>query len=150
MHRQVLERVFRSVSEPPPLSSVAEIFEALLALHPRLKHEYFLVPRGDDGDAYEASHLNLLIANQHGIFSAHTLRDVTEYERYYALGSGSSYAIGAMHASYLGAGDARAIAVAGVGAAIDFDESTGGPVESHVIPLAAERAAEEEELLLKV
>ena len=54
-------------------------------------------------------------------------------------------------ASFVGlAGDARAIAVAGVGAAIDFDESTGGPVESHVIPLAVERAAEEGELLLKV
>ena len=78
VHMQVLERIFPAMSEPPKLSSVSDIFEVLLALHPRLKQEYFLVPRGDDGDAYEASHLNLVIANAHGIFGAYSMRDVID------------------------------------------------------------------------
>ena len=147
---QVLERVFRAASTPPSLSSTGQIFDTLLELHPRLKQEYFLVPRGDADDAYELSHLNLLIANQHGIFSASTMRDVTEYERFWASGSGSSYALGALHALYDAPGDARSIAEAAVRAALEFDDSTGGPVESETTPLAAARAVEDFDLLLKV
>jgi ATP-dependent HslUV protease subunit HslV len=150
VHMQVLERIFRTMSEPPPLSSVTDIFEVLLALHPRLKQEYFLVPRGDEGDAYEPSHLNLVIANAHGIFGAYSMRDVLEYERFWASGSGSSYALGAMQAVYDGPHEALSIAEAAVRAAIEFDESTGGPVESYVVSPAAARAAEDFDLLLKV
>ncbi len=37
----------------------------------------------------EPSYLNL-IANAHGIFGAYSMRDVLEYERFWASGSGSS------------------------------------------------------------
>ena len=43
-----------------------------------------------------------------------------------------------------------AIAEAAVRAAIEFDDSTGGPVESYVVSPAAARAAEDLDLLLKV
>lgn len=73
-----------------------------------------------------------------------------EYERFWASGSGSSYALGAMQALYDGPHEARSIAEAAVRAAIEFDDSTGGPVESYVVSPAAARAAEDHDLLLKV
>lgn len=146
---QVLERLFRS-GVPPALTSVAEIFDVMLSLQPRLKQDFFLVPGVDFDGTYEPSHLHLLIANPHGIFTADSTRDVTEYTQYWATGSGSSYALGALHALYERPGDAMSIAEAAVRAAIEFDHATGGPVESYEVPLAAARAVEDFDLLLKV
>ena len=68
VHQQVLEHLFANVEQPPALASTAEIFDVFLKLHPRLKEEYFMNPRGGDGEAYESSQMSILIANQHGIF----------------------------------------------------------------------------------
>lgn len=135
VHQQVLEHLFGPVSEPPAFSSTAEIFDVFLKLHPRLKQEYFLNPRGGDDEAYESSQMTLLIANQHGIFGLYSMRTVLEYERYWASGSGSDYALGAMHAVYDAMADALAIAEAGVRAGIEFDDGCGAPIESHSVAL---------------
>ena len=135
VHQQVLEHLFAGVAEPPALSSTAQIFDVFLKLHPRLKQEYYLNPRGGDDEAYESSQMTLLIANQHGIFGLYSMRTVLEYERYWASGSGSDYALGAMHAIYDAIADAVAIAEAGVRAAIEFDDGCGAPIESHSVPL---------------
>jgi ATP-dependent protease HslVU (ClpYQ) peptidase subunit len=135
VHQQVLEHLFAGVENPPVLSSAAEIFDVFLKLHPRLKREYFMNSGGGDDDAYESSQMALLIANQHGIFGLYANRTVLEYECYWALGSGSSYALGAMHAVYDAMSDAVSIAEAGVRAAIEFDDGCGAPIESHAVPL---------------
>ena len=44
--------------------------------------------------------MNALVANAHGLFGVYSLRDVFEYERFWASGSGGEYALGAMHALY--------------------------------------------------
>jgi len=79
--------------------------------------------------------MTLLIANQHGIFGLYSMRTVLEYERYWASGSGSDYALGAMCAVYEAMADAVAIAETGVRAAIEFDDGCGAPIESHFVPL---------------
>ncbi len=150
VHQQVLEHVFRSAGESPRFSSVAEIFSALLILHQRLRQEYFLNPRGDEHDPYESTQMNMLIVNQSGIFGVGSLRTVTEYDRFWASGSGMEYALGASHALYERPGDARTIAEAAVRAAIEFDAGSGAPVESRVLRAAAPAAAEESALLLEV
>ena len=151
VHQQVLEHAFRSAGEPPAFSNVPEIFNLLLVLHQRLRQEYFLNPRGDEHDPYESTQMNMLIANQYGIFGVGSLRTVTEYGRFWASGSGTEYALGAAHALYERPGDARNIAEAAVRAAIDFDSGSGAPVESHVMRLAPSLApAESAELLLQV
>ena len=58
-------------------------------------------------------------------------------------------ALGAMHALYDSAADAVSSAEAGVRAAVEFDDGTGAPVESHVIRLPV-LEVEELELLLKL
>lgn len=53
-------------------------------------------------------------------------------------------------ALYDGELDALQIAEAGVGAAIQFDQYTGAPIESHVIDLIESKQVAELERLLKV
>lgn len=146
--QQVIEHAFRYAANPPALATAAEIFEMLLKLHPRLKQEYFLTPRGSD-EIYEPTHIHGLIANAHGLFGVYSMRDVIEYERFWASGSGGDYALGAMHALYGTSADAVTIAEAGVRAAIDFDDGSGAPVESHEVRLASS-AKSELELMLGV
>jgi ATP-dependent HslUV protease subunit HslV len=136
-HRVVLEHLFQVLEPTPNLSTRLEIFDLFRRVHPRLKQEYFLNPRDEDRDPYESSQMVLLIANRHGIFGCYPLREVFEYERFWATGSGGDYAIGAMHAVYDRDVDAVQIAQAGIRAAIDFDEATGGPMTLHAVPLAS-------------
>ncbi|HEX6165012.1 MAG TPA: hypothetical protein VFZ31_16710 [Vicinamibacterales bacterium] len=133
---QVLDSLFRLAGTPPRLSSPSEIFEVFRVVHVRLRDEYFMNPRTDASDAYEMTQLNVLIANPHGIFTVGGYRTVSEYDRFWATGSGTEYALGAMHALYDKSDDVVAIAEAGVRAAADFDAATATPLESHLIRLA--------------
>jgi ATP-dependent HslUV protease subunit HslV len=148
-NQTVLEHLFRSQSDQAQLSSTADIFELFLRVHVRLKQDYFLQPRSTEDDAFETSQLQLLIANSFGIFGVYSNREVIEFERFWASGSGSSYALGAMHSIYESAADAIGIAEAGVRAAVEFDDATGAPIESHSLRLTAP-PVEELELLLKM
>jgi ATP-dependent HslUV protease, peptidase subunit HslV len=141
---RVLEHAFRDAAAPA-LDSASDIFDVFLTLHDRLKYQYAMNVRG--GQAYESNEMTLLIANQHGIFGIYSMREVVEHERFWAAGSGGDYALGAMHALYDVAADAVSIAEAGVRAAIEFDDGTGAPVESHVIRLPVLEVEELESLL---
>jgi ATP-dependent HslUV protease, peptidase subunit HslV len=145
----VLEHLFTSAGEPPLLAGKTEIFGVLLKVHQRLKQEYFLTAQAGEEDAFESSQLSLMIANSFGIFGAYSNRSVIEFERFWASGSGSDYALGAMYSVYESAVDALSIAEAGVRAAIEFDGATGAPIESHALQLSAP-PVEELELLLKL
>jgi ATP-dependent HslUV protease subunit HslV len=132
---QVLESLFRTAGSVPSLSTAAEIFEVFRVAHVRLRDEYFMNPRTDASDAYEMTHLHVLIANPHGIFTVGGYRTVSEYEKFWAAGSGMEYALGAMHAIYDHSDDVVSIAEAGVRAAADFDAATAAPIDSHLIRL---------------
>ena len=119
--------------EDPDLETRRGIFETFRALHPILKEEYYLLPETDqDGDPYESTQVSLLIASPGGIFGVYDMREVHEYSRYWAMGSGSGYALGAMHARWpeveAGALDAGALAAVGVEAGCRFDTASGPPV----------------------
>ena len=127
--------------------SVAGIFDVFVKLHDRLKGDYAMNVRGNQ--PYESTEMTLLIANEHGIFGVYSMREVVEHERFWASGSGGDYALGAMHALYDAAPDAVSVAEAGVRAAVEFDDGSGAPLESHVIRLPV-LEVEELELLLKL
>ena len=115
------------------LGSRRGIFETFRALHPILKDEYYLLPETDqDGDPYESTQVSLLIASPTGIFGVYDMREVHEFTRFWAQGSGASYALGAMHARWAEAeaGDleAGALAAVGVEAGCRFDTASGPPV----------------------
>ena len=105
------------------------IFETFVALHPVLKDDYFLLPEsGEEGDPYESTQVSILIASPQGIFGVYDMREVHEFKRFWAMGSGFAYALGAMQARYDDAPDAAALATAGVEAGCLFDRSSALPV----------------------
>jgi ATP-dependent protease HslVU (ClpYQ) peptidase subunit len=135
----VLSSYFAKLTEPPRLDSVQAIFDAAQELHRTLKEEYFLSPDADkndeENDEFESSQLYCLIAYRGGIFGLYSHRSVVEYTKFYALGHGYGYALGAMHAVYESAHCAEEVVRAGLAAAAEFDSATGLPMEVHTIQL---------------
>ena len=99
-HQLVLKSLFDHEDEPPQFRTTMEIFEYFREAQSRLITDYHLLPHGDKDNEYETNKLNLLIANPHGIFGMLSMREVYEYKRFWAMGSGGDFAIGAMFAVY--------------------------------------------------
>jgi len=119
------------------LSSRENIFESFRALHPVLKDKYFLNSKDEEDDPYEATHIDALIANEHGIFGVYSLREVSEFNRFWAIGSGSEFALGAMFAMYDRLESAEEIAKIGVEAGAEFNSATSMPMTSYTLELKA-------------
>ena len=109
------------------------IYETFRKLHPVLKDEAFLNPKEEEDDPYESSQITALIANPSGIFGVYSYREVFSFERFWAIGSGRSFALGAMFTADGAQKSAKAIAVTGVRAGIEFDKSSGGPIRVHTM-----------------
>ena len=116
-------------------SSRLSIFETFRALHPVLKEKYFLNSKDEDDDPYESTQIDALIANPFGIFGIHSLREVTEYKKFWAIGSGAEYALGAMFALYDKTASAEEIAHAGVAAGAEFNNASSMPLSSYELDL---------------
>ncbi len=119
--------------EDADLTSRKGLFETFRALHPVLKDEYYLLPETDqEGDPYESTQISLLVAAPTGIFGVYDMREVHEYTRFWAMGSGAAYALGAMDVRWpeAEAGDleAGALASIGVAAGCRFDAASAEPV----------------------
>jgi ATP-dependent HslUV protease, peptidase subunit HslV len=110
------------------LHSRDALFETFVKLHPKLKEHFFLNTKENDSDPYESSQFSILLANVHGIFAVESYREVFEFERFWAIGSGRRFALGAMHAVYAKARTADEVAQAGVLAGCEFDTCSAGPV----------------------
>ncbi len=123
-------------------SSRLAIFETFRALHPVLKESYFLNAKDEDDDPYESTQLDALIANPSGIFGIHSLREVTEYKKFWAIGSGADYALGAMFSIYDTAMSAEDIAHIGVAAGAEFNNASSLPLSSYQFDLLQQQTAE--------
>ncbi|MBE9567244.1 MAG: MFS transporter [Proteobacteria bacterium] len=140
-HQLVLESVFASKKVADrkvdiDLSSRLAVFETFRGLHPLLKEKYFLNAKDEDDDPYESTQIDALIANPFGIFGVHSLREVTEYKKFWAIGSGAEYALGAMFAVYNDKKKtAEDIAHVGVAAGAEFNNASSMPLSSYVASL---------------
>lgn len=134
-HAHVLSSILRKYSKKLSFKSVSDIFETYLRLHPILKDEYYLKTDEEDDDEYESSQIEALIANPYGIFGMFSWRDVEEYTRFWAIGSGQEYALGAMYAVYEKLDDPEEIANIGVAAGCEFDDGSGLPCTSYSVHL---------------
>ena len=67
----------------------------------------------------------MLIANAHGIYGVYSYREVFEFERFWAIGSGRSFALGAMYAGYDKLKTAREIAELGVARRLRIRQELG-------------------------
>jgi ATP-dependent protease HslVU (ClpYQ) peptidase subunit len=111
------------------------IFESMRQIHPILKDEYFLNSKDEDDDTYESSRVDALIINRKGIFGLYSLREVDHYSRFWAVGSGADFALGAMRVAYELLDDAESIARAGIEAGTCFDSSSALPMTSYSLEL---------------
>ena len=135
--------VRRALAALPPdelkLHSRDEVFETFLKLHPKLKENFFLNTKEDDADPYESSQFTALIANHAGIFGVYSYREVFEFDRFWGIGTGRAFALGAMFASYDKAKSALELAELGVRAGCEFDKNSSGPINAHTIKLKASK-----------
>lgn len=134
-HSLVIESVIANNTLEIDFSDRLNIFETFRELHPILKDKYFLNAKDEDDDPYETSHIDALICNQFGIFGVYSLREVSEYTKYWAIGSGSEFALGAMHAVFDRLDTAEEIARAGVEAGAEFNNSSALPMTSYTVDL---------------
>jgi ATP-dependent protease HslVU (ClpYQ) peptidase subunit len=121
------------------LDSRMEVFETFRRLHPILKEHAYLNPKEDEDDPYESSQIVALIVNESGIYGVYSYREVFDYDRFWAIGSGRNYALGAMYAAYDRMKSAADIAKAGVAAGIEFDTASSGPIVCHTLKLRKEK-----------
>lgn len=136
-HQLVMESVLNEKKVKTDFSSRLAVFETFRALHPVLKEKYFLNAKDEDDDPYESSQIDALIASPQGVFGVHSLREVSEYKKFWAIGSGSEYALGAMFAVYDQYDTAEEIAAAGVKAGAEFNNASSMPMTSYVTDLVS-------------
>ena len=132
----ILADYFSSLETQPEFDSTLEIFRVWNQMHAALKEQYYLQTGEDKEEDLESSRMDVLIANPKGIFGVAAHRTVQEFSRFYAYGSGSPYALGAMYAAYRAPSlDAEAVARLGVMAAAEFHDETGLPIQSFVMDI---------------
>jgi ATP-dependent HslUV protease, peptidase subunit HslV len=125
--------------EQMKLGSKDEVYDTFLKLHPLLKDVFFLQTKEDDNDPYESSQFTVVIANASGIFGLYSYREVFEFKEFWGIGSGRSFALGAMHACWDQAKSAREVALAGTTAGCEFDKNSAGPVDIFTLKLKASK-----------
>ena len=79
-------------------------------------------PCGDVGST-------IMIVNSEGIFKISSDTNVSHFKKYYAIGSGSDYALGALYPSVENDDDPARLATTAVETAINFDAYCGGQIE---------------------
>ena len=135
-HFPVLRRALNAL--PPDelkLHSRDEVFDTFLKLHPKLKENFFMNAKEEDADPYESMQFTAVIANPAGIFGVYSYREVFEFDRFWGIGTGRAFALGAMHAACDRTKTARELAEIGVRAGCEFDKNSAGPVRVHTIKL---------------
>lgn len=135
-HDLVLQSALKSLKKKD-FSSRKSIFDTFCKLHPKLKEGFYLRPEEEDDDPYESSQMMVVIANSHGIFGVYPMREIYEFSRFWSIGSGRKFAMGAMHAVYDHDLTASEIAEVGIKAGCEFDVNSSLPMTLYTIDLVA-------------
>lgn len=136
----IMRDYFARRDVPARFDSTVNLFKTWQAFHAALKEHYYLVTVSEKDDSLESSKFDVLIANPHGIFGVGAHRAVQEYRKFYAIGSGTDLALGAMYAAYDNARlSAEQVARLAIEAAAEFDDATGLPIVSHSVKLKGKK-----------
>lgn len=140
-HQMVLESILKNHEKAKDFrfNGRHEIYESFRKMHPILKEDAYLNPKEEDDDPYESSQMTALVANASGIYGVYSMREVFAYDRFWAIGSGRDFALGAMWAVYDSKKSAREIAAIGVKAGAAYDTGTDLPMNIATVKLAAHR-----------
>jgi ATP-dependent protease HslVU (ClpYQ) peptidase subunit len=118
------------------LATRSDIFRFFNGFWQALHKDYAFV--NDSVDAADSPFGSLdstfLVHNSTGIFLVTSDMGVLPFDRFYAIGSGATYALGALEALYDNDLDAEQIARGAVDIAIKMDVSCGAPVVAKQVP----------------
>jgi ATP-dependent HslUV protease, peptidase subunit HslV len=116
---------------PPALRSEAEVFTFFVQFWRAMRDDYTFMHRAAPSVEHPFADLDsvFLLANQAGIFRVASDMDVTLFEQYSAIGSGSKYALGALQVLYEQLEDPAEIARRAAQVGIDSDVYCGGPID---------------------
>jgi ATP-dependent HslUV protease subunit HslV len=134
-HSNVFENIIDRFSKELRFDSRKHIFETYLNLHQILKDKFHLNPDAAEDVAYRSSQIDALIANENGIFGMFEFREVHEFEKFWAIGSGKPYALGAMYAVYDQLDEPEEIAKVGISASCEFDNACELPMSLYSLKL---------------
>jgi len=126
--RDYLARISR-----PRLGSERAVFAFFIAFWRQLHKRYQFVNdqpgENDDPTPFADLDSSFLVVNRSGIYYVSSNISVMEFTKYYAIGSGASYALGALHALYGQPLAADALARHACEAASAFDVGCGGDID---------------------
>ena len=113
------------------VSSESDVFRFFMKFWKELHDKYPFVNDQSDGRDSPFGDLDssFLIVTKKRIFHVSSNMSISEFDKFHAIGSGSSFAIGAMHALYDRKLSAEQIARKGVEAAIAHNIYCGGDVQ---------------------
>ncbi len=134
-HFPVMRKLLTEMGEECKLRTREEVFDTYSKVHHILKETYFLNTKEDEDDPYESSQITSLIANPYGIFGVYSYREVFSFDRFWGIGSGRNFALGAMYAAYDRAEDAQEVAHIGVKCGAEFDKSSAAPFQIYSIAM---------------
>jgi len=114
------------------------LFSFFLKLWGELQEKYSLVNQqcNDDDSPFGDLDASFLVANKNGIFHISSDMSVIEFKKYYAIGSGSDYSLGALYSLYDQPLDAETIARKAIDVAKAFNIYCGGDIYMRKIDLA--------------
>ena len=144
-HSNVFETIIEKYADDLSFDSRKHIFETYLNLHQILRDKFHMNPNAGEDVAYQSSQIDALIANQYGIFGMFEFREVHEFERFWAIGSGKAYALGAMFAVYDSIQEPEEIAKTGILASCEFDNACDLPIAIYSLSLKEEASSEGKE-----
>jgi ATP-dependent protease HslVU (ClpYQ) peptidase subunit len=130
VYDNILEEVLGQ-QDAPDLNDAPRIFQFFTGLWKILHKRYAFVndqskrkdsPFGDLGGSF-------LVANKNGIFYVAPNLGVTMFKKYYAIGTGADYSLGALYQRYDRESDVERIGRSAVETAIAFNVSCGGEIE---------------------
>lgn len=130
LYDNILDEVLHG-RRPPPLQTKEQIYRFFNGLWKRLHTRHSFVkdqppdmdsPFGDLGAWF-------LVANRNGIFVVSSDLSVWRCRKYYAIGSASYYAFGALYHDYQAERNPERIARRAVEASIHFDINCGGEIQ---------------------
>lgn len=128
-HSNVMQNIKRKYSKEIDLHSVDSIFETFLNLHKKLKDEYYVNTYEEEAQEYQSNQLHALIVNPNGIFEIQSYREVYEFSKFWAIGNGHEFALGALYSIYDLYDDPVKITKIALNAACEFDGPTGLPLK---------------------
>jgi ATP-dependent HslUV protease subunit HslV len=125
----------RRLERAPKLDGIDSIFGFLTEFQKALRDDYLVHGKEDQADDFESMRMEIAVVSPGGIFGCYPQRSVQEYKRFYAFGSGASFALGAMQVAEPHVQSAEELARIGVEAAAAFDLHTGLPLTLRTIEL---------------